>query len=153
MTTKKNKSRIMLIIACVLSFVSLAVSSLGVIFVGFNIAGITDSIRKMLLNSGYAATELDGEITMMIFSFILDVIIELTFALFYFKAIKFKANSLSFARRLMSKAIWHLILGSLLPAVFAMISASMMSKQKTVVKPLTIDESLGDDYFARLAQS
>lgn len=141
MTKKKNTSRVLLIIACVLSFVTLGASAIGATLLGFNIGGISDVLREMLLDAGYAATEVDGEITMMMISFVLEVFIELSFAVFYLKAIKFRANSLSFARRLMSRSIWHFILGSFLPALFAMISASVMGKQKQPAQVASVEEA------------
>lgn len=141
MTKKKNTSRVLLIIACVLSFVTLGASAIGATLLGFNIGGISDALREMLLDAGYAATEVDSEITMMMISFVLEVFIELSFAVFYLKAIKFRANSLSFARRLMSKSIWHFILGSFPPALFAMISASVMGKQKQPAQAASVEES------------
>ena len=141
MTKKKNTSRVLLIIACVLSFVTLGASAIGATLLGFNIGGISDVLREMLLDAGYAATEVDSEITMMMISFVLEVFIELSFAIFYLKAIKFRANSLSFARRLMSKSIWHFILGSFPPALFAMISASVMGKQKQPVQVASVEEA------------
>ena len=145
MTKKKNTSRILLIIACILSFVTLAVSAIGALLIGFNIGGVTDAIRKMMLDSGYAATEVDGEITVMVFSFVLEVLIELSFALFYLKAIKYRASSLSFARRLMSKSIWHLILGSFVPALFAMLSATVMGRQKQPAPSVVIEEAFKEN--------
>ena len=141
MTKKKNTSRVLLIIACVLSFVTLGASAIGATLLGFNIGGISDVLREMLLDAGYAATEVDSEITMMMISFVLEVFIELSFAVFYLKAIKFRANSLSFARRLMSRSIWHFILGSFLPALFAMISASVMGKQKQPAQVASVEEA------------
>lgn len=141
MTKKKNTSRVLLIIACVLSFVTLGASAIGATLLGFNIGGISDVLREMLLDAGYAATEVDSEITVMMISFVLEVFIELSFAIFYLKAIKFRANSLSFARRLMSKSIWHFILGSFPPALFAMISASVMGKQKQPVQVASVEEA------------
>ena len=145
MTAKKNKSRIMLIIACVLSFVLLAGSAIAALMIIFNIGGITDALSQMMLQAGYAATEVDGEITVMLFTFILEVFVELYFALFYLKAIKFRANSLSFARRLMSKALWHFILGAFIPAMFAMISASIMGRQGATVRPVEVKEEIKED--------
>ena len=141
MTKKKNTSRVLLIIACVLSFVTLGASAIGAALLGFNIGGISDVLREMLLDAGYAATEVDSEITMMMISFVLEVFIELSFAVFYLKAIKFRANSLSFARRLMSKSIWHFILGSFPPALFAMISASVMGRQKQPAQVASVEEA------------
>ena len=141
MTKKKNTSRVLLIIACVLSFVTLGASAFGATLLGFNIGGISDVLREMLLDAGYAATEVDSEITMMMISFVLEVFIELSFAVFYLKAIKFRANSLSFARRLMSRSIWHFILGSFPPALFAMISASVMGKQKQPAQVASVEEA------------
>ena len=145
MTTKNNKSRVLLIIACVLSFVLLAASAMSALTIGLNINGATDALAKVLMNSGYAATEVDGEITMMMFTFILEVFIELYFGLFYYKAIKFKANSVSFARRLMSKAIWHFIVGAFLPAIFAMIAANRMSKQGVTARPVEVKAAFKED--------
>lgn len=145
MKAKTNKSRVFLIIACVLSFIMFASSAILAIMVGFNIGGITDVIGKMMLASGYSATEIDGEIAVMIFSFVINLLFELYFALFYLKAIKYRANSLSFARRLMSKSIWHFILGSFIPAIFAMISASIMGREKVEVKPIQETEPMGED--------
>lgn len=141
MTKKKNTSRVLLIIACVLSFVTLGASAIGAILLGFNVGGISDVLREMLLDAGYAATEVDSEITMMMISFVLEVFIELSFALFYLKAIKFRANSLSFARRLMSKSIWHFVLGSFLPSLFAMLSAWSMGKQKQPAQVASVEEA------------
>ena len=147
MTTKgkKNKSRIMLIIACVLSFCTMGVSLLGAIMIGFNVGGITDALGQMLLEMGYPSPEIDAEISMMLFSFALEVVVELSFALFYLKAIRYKANSVSFAKRLMSKSIWHFILGSILPAIFAMISATMMGRQKMPVEYVNVGTPSNDE--------
>ena len=79
MTAKKNKSRIMLIIACVLSFVLLTGSAIAALMIGFNIGGITIALSEMLLQSGYAATEVDCEITVMLFTFVMEVFVELYF--------------------------------------------------------------------------
>ena len=145
MTDSKKKSRIMLIIACVLSFVLLAGSGIVAIIIGFNIGGITDALNEMMVQAGYAATEVDSEITVMLFTFILEFFVELYFALFYLKAIKFKANSVSFARRLMSKSIWHFILGAFVPALFAMISASIMGRQNMTVNTAEVKEAFKED--------
>lgn len=145
MTKKKNTSRILLIIACVLSFVTLGASAIAAILLGFNIGGVSDALCSLLVDNGYSITEADSEITVMLFSFILEVFIELSFAVFYLKAIKFRANSLSFARRLMSKSIWHFILGSFLPALFAMISASIMGKQKQATQTINVEEAFKEN--------
>lgn len=145
MTTKKYKGRTMLIVACVLSFVLLAISGIAALMIIFNIGGITDALAEMLMELGYAATEIDGEISVMLFTFVLEVFVELYFALFYLKAIKFKANSVSFARRLMSKSIWHFLLGAFLPALFAMIAASMMGRQEIKVEPTEVKEAAKEE--------
>lgn len=144
MTKKRNTSRVLLIIACVLSFATLVASAVGALLIGFNVGGVSDALNALLVNNGYSVTEADSEITMMMFSFILEVFIELSFALFYLKAIKFRANSLSFARRLMSKSIWHLILGSFLPALFAMISATVMGRQQPA-KVVNVEEAFKEN--------
>ena len=144
MTKKRNTSRVLLIIACVLSFATLAASAVGALLIGFNVGGVSDALNALLVNNGYSITEADSEITIMMFSFILEVFIELSFALFYLKAIKFRANSLSFARRLMSKSIWHLILGSFLPALFAMISATVMGRQQPA-KVVNVEEAFKEN--------
>ncbi len=141
MTKKKNTSRVMLIIACVLSFLMVGLSAIGAVLIGFNIGGISDALSSMLVDSGYSITEADSEITVMMFSFILEIVIELSFAIFYLKAIRFRANSLSFARRLMSKAIWHFVLGSFLPALFAMISSSIMGRQEHTPQTVNVEEA------------
>ena len=145
MTNKKNKGRVMLIIACVLSFVLLAFSGIAALMIVGNIGGITDALAEMLMQSGYTATEIDGEISVMLFTFVLEAFVELYFGLFYLKAIKFRANSLSFARRLMSKSIWHFLLGAFLPAIFAMIAANIMSKQGATDRPIEVQAAFKED--------
>jgi hypothetical protein len=81
----------------------------------------------------------------ILFTLILEIVVELYFALFYLKAIKFNANSVSFARRLMSKSIWHFIFGSFIPSLFAMISASIMSRQAVPAKPIDTAETIKED--------
>ena len=41
----------------------------------------------------------------------------------------------------MSRSIWHFILGSFLPALFAMISASVMGKQKQPAQVASVEEA------------
>lgn len=145
MTKKKNTSRVLLIIACVLSFVTLGTAAISVVLLGFNIGGVTEYLNALLVHNGYSVAEADSEVTMMMFSLILEVFIELSFAVFYLKAIKFRANSVSFARRLMSKAIWHLILGSFIPALFAMFSAVSMNKQKQAAQVVNVEEAFKEN--------
>lgn len=140
MKTKKNTGRIMLIIAAVLTLLTLVFSIIGAVALGFNVGGVTDVVSKILLDAGYPATEIDSEITMMTFSLVFESLIELYFAIFYIKAIKFRASSVSFARRLMSKSIWQFVCGSFLPAIFAMIAAMNMGRQKENIRVVPVNE-------------
>jgi hypothetical protein len=142
MSDKKNSGRVFLIIACVLTLITFVSSAILAVMMILNIGGINDYLIELMVRSGsMTAVEADSEVSMLLFTFLLQTVVELSFGLFYVKAIRYRANSISFARRLMSKAIWQCILGSLLPAVFAMIAAGVMSKQRETIKHIPVNEA------------
>ena len=142
MKNKKDASRVMLWFAFVLTCLIILLSVFCAIVLSFNLRGVTDILVETIASSGYAL-DAESEVTTMIFSFVLSAFVEIYFAIFYGKAIKFKVSSPMFARQLMNKSFWQLILGSFLPALFAMISASLMSKKKRVEPAEVISEASG----------
>lgn len=139
MKKSKNTSRVFLWLALIFTLLTILISAFGAVVLSFNLWNITDNLSKLMVSYGYAL-DADAEIKYTIVSFIISIFVEIYFAIFYAKAIRYRANSPVFARRLMSKSFWQLIIGSLLPAIFAMISASIMAKQKQPTPASIINE-------------
>ena len=109
------------------------------VVLAFNLWGVADYMGEVMVSMGYAM-DAESEISSMVFSFMLSAGVEIYFSMFYAKVLKFKANSPIVARRLMNKSIWQFLLGSILPAIFVMISASVMARQKQMTPADIVSE-------------
>jgi len=132
MKRQGNASRVLLWIAFIATCISIVFAIFSSIVLSFNVWGIADALGKMISSYGYSY-DVSSEVSSLVFSFVFQALIELYFAVFYFKALKYRANSPMFARKLLFKSIWQCFVGSFVPAVFALIAATIMSKQKAVL--------------------
>ncbi len=138
MKAKKDTARILLIWACVSTFVTLALTAITAVLIGFNLFELSDTLTKELVGYGYSIEEADAEVMSLVFSSAVSVLIELYFGLFYLKALKFRVNSVAFSRKLMSKSIWHFVFGAFIPSLLAMFSATYMGRQFMQTRPVDV---------------
>ncbi|MGN0961855.1 MAG: SHOCT domain-containing protein [Christensenellales bacterium] len=132
----KQKNNVLLIIACVLSYLSIILSVLLAVFLTFNIAGTADIYKELLLKIFvYNTVDLAEQVTLYIVELGISALLNLYFACFYLKVLRYKINNQQFGRMLVTKAIFQMLFASLISGVFALIAGIVMGKKKSKVSP------------------
>jgi len=130
---KKRKINIFTLIACVLSYLSVLVAVLGLVFIAFDIMGISTIYEKLLMDMGYGLDEISSEKTMLYIEMILVALVNLYFANFYLKGIKYNFNTEQYGQALITKGLFQMILASAVAGIFGVI-AGMTTKNNVGAK-------------------
>lgn len=130
---KKKKNNVLLIIACVLSYLSVLIAVVSAVFLAFNIAGIADIYKQMLLTYVSKNIDVTGQITMNIVELGLGALLNLYFASYYLKGIRYKVDNKQFGRMLINQAIFQMLLAGLLPGLFALLAGNAMCRKTNKV--------------------
>ena len=125
---KRQKGNILLLLACIFSYLMVAISVAGFVFLVFNIAGVKDIYADILINYAGGKVNADEQITMMCVEFALVALIDLYYANFYLKGYRHYAGSRGFGRALVNKGIFQILLASFVPGLFAIIAGVRMGK-------------------------
>lgn len=142
----KQKNNVCLVIACVLSYVTVALSILLALFVAFNLLGVGDLYRTLLVKY-LESTNVEADVTMYIIELGLAALMNLYFANYYLKGIKYKVNTKQYGKMLISQSIFQFLLGSALSAIFAMIAGNQMTrKQPAPVENIAVDNPYLSSY-------
>jgi hypothetical protein len=131
---KKQKNSVLLILACVASFLAVSFSIVVLFVLLFDGFGIRTILENTLASGGYTVDEISNEITLMYFEFGLSAAINMYYGTFYLKGLKFRVNSKPFGRVVLTKGIFQAFIGSAIAGVLAIIAGAIMKDQKVVVE-------------------
>ena len=130
---QKQKRNALLIIACVLSYVSVAVSVILAIMLGFDIAGVKEIYKEFLVKYVSPNLDLNSQANMYIIELGVTALMNMYFAGFYLKGIKFRVDTAQFGRMLISQGLFQMLIASFVPGLFALIAGCVMSKRKPII--------------------
>lgn len=132
---KKQKNNILLLIGCIISYSSVAMSIIIAIFLAFNIAGLSDAYIQLLRSVLADGGDLSAEVTMCIIELGFTALINLYFAGYYLKGLKYKVDSKPYGRMLITESIFQMIIGSFPAGLFVLIAGIRMYNKKVSVVP------------------
>ena len=124
----KKRSKSVLLVA-ILTIVALALNILVMLFLGFNIMGFKDMYAKLLQSMSSYAVDIESEVSFALLEMGLTTLIYAYFSYVFIKYYLKLAPSFELGRRVMSSAIWFLILTFSLVSIIAMIVGSVMAKK------------------------
>ena len=127
---KKQKGSVLLLIACILSYIMVVGSAILFILFAFNIAGISDAYARLVVDYVGGNVNADEQVTMMCVEFVLVALVDLYFANVYLKGYKFRMNSKQYGKMLISKGVFQMLLSSFIPGLFALIAGARMYRRK-----------------------
>lgn len=129
---KKTKTNGLLITACVLSYVSVLLSMGLAIFLMFNIAGLADLYKELLQTYMPGYNDASSDLTLYIVELALVALLNLYFANFYLKGLRYRVDSPQYGRMILNHSLFQMLFASFLAGIFAMISAVVMGRKKPV---------------------
>jgi hypothetical protein len=136
---KKQKNNILLLLACIIGYASVVLSITMALFLGFNILGVGD-IYKDLLLSFSANIDVDGQMGMYIIELGLGALMNLYFAGYYRKGLKYRVENKQYGKMLITQGIFQVLIASVLSGVFAIIAGLVMSKKKEKSAQVQLEE-------------
>lgn len=139
-TNKKNK---LLLTAIILTIIGIAINTLLLVTLMFNLFGVTDMVETYLV--GYLGTEeISSMLTMYYIEMFLAILISLNALKNYSKVYKFRVNNRDAGRYLISVAIWQLLFCSWVPALFGFLAGIKMVKRKVEVETVPANSYLSE---------
>lgn len=140
MNTKKNK---LLLTAIIFTIISIAINTITLIILVTNAFEITDMVESYL-------TEYFGgeDISYLMTSYYIEMFIAILISFYalknYSKIYKFRLNNKDAGRYLISVALWQLLFGGGIPALFGFIAGIKMMKKKVAVETAPAHPYLSD---------
>ena len=143
---KKQKNNTLLIIACVLSYLSVATSIILAIMLGCNILGSADFYKEMIVKYISPNVDVSSQLTMQIIDFGITALINLYFAGFYLKGLKYRVNTNQYGSLVIGQALFQILFASFVAGLFALIAGIVMYRRKVevVVETGTANSYLSD---------
>ena len=150
---KKQKcSKVFLLLASILSFVMVIGAIALCVMLGFNLLGFADVYKDVLTSIGYVG-DISSEITLVIFQMVITALMNLYFAIYYLKGFRLRLYTMNFARSLITQGTFQILLGSFLPALFAIIAGGIMQSTKPAVPARITPENLNAYKFEAMGQA
>lgn len=142
----KQKTNVLLLLGCIFSYISVAVSILLAVFLAFNIAGASDFYIQLLKEVMESTVDLSGEVTMYIIELGFGALLNLYFASYYLKGLKYRIDSKPYAKVLITESIFQMIIGSFIAGLFSLIAGIRMKNAKVHATTQTQTEAYLSDY-------
>lgn len=129
----KQKTNVLLLIGCIISYSSVIMAIVVAVMLAFNIAGASDEYMQLLKTFMIDSTDLSGEVTMSIIELGFTALLNLYFASYYLKGLKYHIDSKPYGKMLVTQGIFQMIIASFLSGLLVVIAGARMSKkvQKT----------------------
>ena len=127
---KKQRGNILLLIACVLSYLMVAMAFVLFVFFAFNILGVSDVYIDTISNLSGTRVDANDQITMLCIELAVMALVDLYFASFYLKGYRYRLNSKQYGRMLISQGLFQMLLATFLPGLFALICGIRMYRKK-----------------------
>lgn len=140
---KKQKTNVLLLLGCIISYISVAVSILLAVFLAFNIAGVADIYKEVMSSMMIDAVDLSSEVTMYIVELGFGALLNLYFAGYYLKGLRYRVNTNQYGRMLITESIFQMIIGSFLAGLLVLIAGVRMCRKK----PQTMETSAGNESY------
>lgn len=127
MTNQKSKRSVLLLIAIILTVISIIIPIVLIIALNFNIGGAKE-VFSSVLNMIYPGIDVQSYVTMTNFDLVLSALLNVYFAVCYIKIYKLNLSSRSYSRVIINQSIWQMFIASLVAGIFALIAGIRMSK-------------------------
>ena len=127
MTKQNNSAKILLWIACIISFVAVAINLFAIVVLTFDLWGIVEIAEKYLNEIGFT---LGTDLSLMSFELALVVLIDLFAGLRYLKILKNRVvNSRS---NPIMQTIFQMLFGSLIAGLLACIGLNKLVRRRPI---------------------
>lgn len=143
---KRQKTNVLLLLGCIFSYISVAISILLAVFLAFNIAGASDFYMQILREFMIDTVDLTGEVTMYIIELGFGALLNLYFAGYYLRGLKYRIDSKPYGRVLITESIFQMIIGSFFAGLFALIAGIRMYRKKPQMDTQSNTETYISDY-------
>lgn len=141
---KKQKNSVLLILACVASFLAVSFSIVVILVLLFDGFGIRTLFENTLASGGYTIDDIKNEVALLYLEFGLSAAVNMYYGTFYLKGLKFRVNSKPFGRALVMKGVFQALIGSAIAGVLALIAGAIMKDQKVVVAEEKVQTDIPD---------
>jgi uncharacterized membrane protein len=130
MTKKKNSGKILIWIACILSFLATGIGVLGIFALSFNLYGLTDMMQEISSKLSDSPEAID--ISYVCLELGIVAVIDLSAGLRYLKIARNPFIAMRQGNALIFQCVLQMLFASLIAGIFAIIGISIISKQKFV---------------------
>ncbi|MBE5758229.1 MAG: hypothetical protein E7345_04865 [Clostridiales bacterium] len=115
----------------ILCYITVGLYAFTFIMTVFNIAGVSDSVQKILIEQlNYTAEEASTQITLLSIEMVIGFFYALYCAKFYHMGYKFARNDKFFGNRVITMGIFQILFGLYFTGIFAIVVGIVMGKKK-----------------------
>jgi len=139
MKKQRNSGKVLIWIACVLSFVAVAINTVAVVVISFDIGGILTRVEEIVNEMGF--TLVGADLTFTCIELLIVILIDLFAGLRYLKIARNRLSVFRPGNNLMFQTVFQILVGSLIAGIFGLIGLSKLTSRRRPV-PITPEESI-----------